>query len=95
MNRERIKENTKKEIDQLFDSIENLEKKAERVSGEASRQVESKIQDLKTEKRRLSAYFTEMKESSEENWENAKSSLEKSMNSFQEGINELKSFVTS
>jgi len=54
MDREKFKENAKKNIDDLFAKIDEMEAKKDKVKAETRAEYEAKINELKAKKRRAS-----------------------------------------
>jgi chromosome segregation ATPase len=93
MDKQEMKVNAKKSIDNLFEKIDELESKKDRATGEIKARYEESISTLQSRKSELKAKYEALNNASEEKWEDAKHEFEKSATHFKEGLKELKSVV--
>ncbi|MDD2278158.1 MAG: hypothetical protein PHS05_03765, partial [Bacteroidales bacterium] len=68
MDKQRMRENAKKSIDDLFLKIEELENKRDKVSGDLRIKFDKVITDLKHERDKLNADFDKFQKSTEKEW---------------------------
>ena len=92
MDKEKMKAQAKKRIDELFIKIEELENKKDKVEGDLKVKVDELLLDLKHKRDNLNAEVDKLHQSTVEEWEKHKDTFEDSMNSFKDGIDKLVSY---
>lgn len=90
MNRAEIREQAKKQLDDLFKKIDEVEAQQERVKGDARARFEKELGELKARRKELEGKYRELETASEEKLDQIDKALQDSAKSFKEGLNRLK-----
>lgn len=90
MNREEFQAYAKKKIDDIYDTIEELEKKRDKASDAAKARINEQLDSLKERKADLSNRFDHLKNASGESWEEVKAAFSESADSFKAHLTNIK-----
>ena len=93
MDKETFKQNAKNSIDEIFDAIERIQEKANKIEGEAKDSFEKNLIELKALKKDVQAKYDKLEYSSEEKWEEVKNAFSSASESFKDGIKKIKSII--
>ncbi len=93
MNKSEFKENAKQSVDTIFAKIDELEQKKNQTKSELKDEYSSYISKLKAEKNDLKSQYESLLKTSDEKWDEAKASFEKSSESFKDGIQKVTSML--
>jgi len=93
MNKEDFKKEAKKGIDDIFAKIDAVEAKISKVEGDAKAEYEEMLNNLKTKKKELQAQYNELASTSDEKWEEVKSTFSSATDSFKEGLSKIASLI--
>ena len=74
MNRDDFKKNAEKNIDNIFDSIEKLEKQKNNMSAAAKVEYDIQLNELKQQQQKMQAALKNLKSASDDKWDDAKRS---------------------
>ncbi len=91
MNREEIKKEAKKDIDNIFDKMDELESKKNKIQDNIREKYESTLSKLRKDKNELQNKYKRLNEATENTWMDASSEFKKASNHFKQGISELTS----
>ena len=94
MNRNEFQKKAKQQIDELFVKIDELEAKSDKLSDKAKAEVDEKISGLSKKKHELEAKYEELKNASDDKWEEVKSTFSAASASFKEGLSKLGSLFS-
>lgn len=89
MSKEDVKKNAKKNIDKLFDEIDNMEAKKDQLSETSRKKYNEKISDLKERKEHLIKKYHELENVGEDKWDEIAASFDKAGESFKKGFKEI------
>lgn len=89
MDKNTIKENAKKTIDDIFNKIQELETKKDELSVEVKAEYEQKIADLKLKKDELKANLDELEKNAEVKLEEVKATFDSAAASVKEGFSKI------
>ncbi|BDX39432.1 hypothetical protein CYCD_27870 [Tenuifilaceae bacterium CYCD] len=84
--RKNYQDKAHKALDDIFKEINSLEAKAKNASKELSDNMEEKIQQLKAEGEKLKVKLNEMRETSDDSWEEIKDGFEQATNSLRDAF---------
>lgn len=90
MNRIDYKTKANKNIDEIFDKVENLKQKKEELSSSLKQKYDANIEVLNKRKAELMSKYEAIKNAPDSNWEKAKQEFSESLTHYKEGFNELK-----
>lgn len=88
MNRQEFKEKAKNSIDELSGQMDQLERKALEVKGEAKAKVQEKIKGLRQQKEKLVGQFKQLEQSTEDNWEKLQNAFTDSVRAFKKALDQ-------
>jgi hypothetical protein len=86
MNKSEFRKKAKLQIDLLFNNIEHLEEKKDKVSANAIERYEETIRNLKYKRSRLQQNYQELEIVAEEQWIETKKAFEHATSSVKEGV---------
>lgn len=89
MEREKFKINAKKKIDEIFNKINELEYKKDKVKADLKTDYNNKIEQFKEKKKDLEKKYNALEEASDEKWTEVKEAFSESAESFKQGFNDL------
>ena len=93
MDKQTFKENAKKSIDDIFAKINELEAKKDNVKEKVKGDYNEIIADLKSKQDVLQTNYKELKNATEDKWEEAKDAFSSALESFKEGFVKITSFL--
>ncbi len=93
MDKEDFKNKAKKSIDDIFEKINELEAKQDKVKEHIKAEYEEKLNILKTKKKELQAKHEELFNASDEKWDEVKSTFSSAADSFKEGFSKIASLL--
>jgi len=93
MDKETFRQNAKSTLDEIFDAIERIQEKANKIEGEAKDSFEKNLIELKALKKDVQAKYDKLEYSSEEKWEEVKNAFSSASESFKDGIKKIKSII--
>lgn len=89
MNRIDFKIKANKNIDEIYNEIENLKKKKDQLSSSLKQKYDSSIEALNKRKEDLKKKYEAIQNAPDSNWEKAKNEFTESFNHYKEGFKEL------
>lgn len=89
MERDKFKDDAKKMVDDIFNKIDEMEMKKDKVKDSAKERYMNQVAELKTKKNELKKSYENLLETTEGNWDDAKKSFTQSTNHFKKGLQEL------
>ncbi|MFP4664470.1 MAG: hypothetical protein ACLFM1_08580 [Bacteroidales bacterium] len=89
MQKEKYKIQAKKTIDEIFNQIEELERKQKNVSDKTRAKYERQIAELKSKTADLKENYKKMETERDEKWHKAKRKFSESAEYIKEGLNKL------
>jgi predicted nuclease with TOPRIM domain len=93
MDKETFKQNAKNGIDELFDAIERVQERANIVGEEAKVRFNETLVELREKKKDIQAKYDELENTSDEKWEEVKSTFSSAFDSFKEGLKKITSIM--
>ena len=93
MDKETFRQNAKSTLDEIFDAIERIQEKANKIEGEAKDSFEKNLIELKALKKDVQAKYDKLEYSSEEKWEEVKNAFSSASDSFKEGFKKITSVI--
>lgn len=88
------KEKAKQQIDEMAAQIEKLEAKKDMAQADVKMKYEQQLGHLKNKKAQAQAKFEELKDASNERWEEARDVFASATESFKQGFSELTKLVS-
>jgi len=88
------KEKAKQQIDEMAAQIEKLEAKKDMAQADVKMKYEQQLGHLKNKKAQAQAKFEELKDASNERWEEARDVFASASESFKQGFSELTKLVS-
>lgn len=92
MNKTEFKLKANKNIDEIFEKVENLNQKKNNLSSSLKEQYDLKIEALNKMKKELKKKYDAVQNSSDSNWEKAKKEFSESFDHYKAGFTELSKF---
>lgn len=89
MDRNEVKEKSKQVIDDIFNRIDELEKKKNSTEAKVKEEYENLIDKLNSKKDELNMKYETLKNASDDKWDEARQSLDASLDYFKKGLSEL------
>lgn len=91
MDRETFKQNAKKNIDEIYAEIRNIQEKIKKAEGATKAKYEEKVADLKSKMKDLQPKYDALANATDEKWEEVKKAFSPALESIKEGLNKLTS----
>lgn len=91
MNREEFKIQANQNIDEIFSKIDELRSKKDSVEEKAKAEYEKSIKELESKKVDLQSKYENLKNASDDEWEEKKRSFSSAVDSFKEGFSKIAS----
>lgn len=88
-----FREKAKSQIDEIFDELDRLRDKKNKMEAEGKFEYEKRIQELEIKKRELESSYKNLKTASEDKWSEAIDAWESSKEDFKSGFSKLKTIV--
>ncbi len=93
MDKQTFRENAKKRIDAVFDKMNELESKKDKVSAAMKASFDERLSSLKAKKKDLESTYHKLEHTAGDNWEAAQKEFSKSTEAFREGVSKLAATV--
>lgn len=84
-------EKMKGRLDDLDENIEDLKKRGEKFEGEAKKEYENRLHDLREKRREAKRKLDDIQSASEEKWQQVKDEVEHAWNALGNSFNYFKS----
>lgn len=94
MNKEEFKAKAAKSIDEVAAKIDELKAKKESVEHHVKSDYEQAIKTLGNKKVEIQAKYDDLKDASEDKWEEAKEAFSSASDSFKEGLSKISSLFS-
>jgi predicted nucleic acid-binding Zn-ribbon protein len=82
-------------IDTMYDEVDKLHQRRDKLNDSLKESYDKSLEDLNRRKTELQEKLKAVENASEENWQQAKDALSKSMEHYKAGFNELKNVFKS
>jgi len=89
MDRQKIKAEAKQQIDSLFNQLEAMEKRRDRVKEDLKNAFDEQLVSLKLRRTELESTFRQWADTRQESWDEAKGKFQESAQSFGRGVSKL------
>lgn len=89
MEREEFKKNAKKNIDAIFNKIDELETKEQKLEEHIKTEYNERLSDLKAMKNELQGHYDELVDATDKTWEKVKNTFSSTAESFEQGLSEI------
>ncbi|MCB0652966.1 MAG: hypothetical protein KDC85_16935 [Saprospiraceae bacterium] len=89
MDKQRFKAKAKKQIDEVFDKINELEAKSDQVKENLKDTYHEQIRTLKSQKEDLKSKYESLEDTAEEKWDEFQEAFSERAETFKQGVSKL------